>query len=175
MRADEVPATFGGIARHNIANALAAAGGARALGFTIEEVATGLRDVRSSSELLPGRLNLYRLGNRLVIVDYAHNVAGMQVLLETAQAVIGQRGQRRGTLSAVIGTAGDRPDDYLRALAHAAGAAADEIAIKESLTYLRGRTRAACSASCARACAARGWPQPVCPCTTTNSRRSAAS
>ena len=76
LRADEIPATLGGIARHNIANALAAAGGARALGFTIDEVAAGLREVRSSSELLPGRLNVYRLGNRLIIVDYAHNVAG---------------------------------------------------------------------------------------------------
>jgi cyanophycin synthetase len=142
IRAEEVPATFGGIARHNIANALAAAGGARALGFSIEEVATGLRELRSSSELLPGRLNLYRLGNRVIIVDYAHNVAGMQVLIETAEGLIGRRGMRRATLSAVIGTAGDRPDDYLRAMAQAAGAAADEIAIKESLTYLRGRTRA---------------------------------
>ena len=142
VRADEVPATFGGIARHNIANALAAAGGARALGFSIEEVATGLRELRSSSELLPGRLNLYRLGNRMVVVDYAHNVAGMEVLIESAEGLIGRRGKRRGTLSVVIGTAGDRPDDYLRALAQAAGAAADEIAIKESLTYLRGRTRA---------------------------------
>ena len=67
----------------------------------------------------------------------------MEVLLETAEGVIGRRGpNRRGTLSVVLGTAGDRPDDYLRALAQAAGAAADEIAIKESLTYLRGRTRA---------------------------------
>lgn len=142
LRADEVPATFGGIARHNIANALAAAGGARALGFSIDQVATGLRDIRSSAESLPGRMNLYRLGNRLVIVDYAHNVAGITVLLDAAEAVIGPRGRRKGTLSAIIGTAGDRPDDYLRAMAAEAGARADQLAIKESLTYLRGRTRA---------------------------------
>jgi cyanophycin synthetase len=142
LRADEMPASFGGIARHNVANALAAAGGARALGFSIDEVAAGLRDVRSSSDLLPGRMNLYRLGNRMVIVDYAHNVAGLGVLLDAAEGLIGQRGHRNATLSAIIGTAGDRPDDYLRAMAAEAGRRADEIAIKESLTYLRGRTRA---------------------------------
>ena len=95
MAAADVPATLGGLARHNIANALAAAGGARALGFSREQVAAGLRDLRNSPDLLPGRLNLYRIGNRLVIVDYAHNVAGLDVLLDTVEALIGRRGNRR--------------------------------------------------------------------------------
>lgn len=142
LPADEVRATLGGIARHNIANALAAAGGARALGFTLEQVAAGLRDFRNTPDQLPGRLNVHRLGNRLVIVDYAHNVAGLDVLLNTAEALVGKRGKRRATLSVILGTAGDRPDDYIRALARAAGSRADEVAIKESIPYLRGRTRA---------------------------------
>jgi cyanophycin synthetase len=41
-----VPLTIGGLAGHNIANALAAAGGARGLGTTIEEVRDGLIDFR---------------------------------------------------------------------------------------------------------------------------------
>jgi cyanophycin synthetase len=142
LAADEVPATLGGIARHNIANALAAAGGARALGFTIKQVAAGLRDFRNTPDQLPGRLNVHRLGNRLVIVDYAHNVAGLDVLLNTAEALVGKRGKRRATLSVIVGSAGDRPDDYIRALARSAGSRADEVAIKESIPYLRGRTRA---------------------------------
>ena len=119
VRADGVPSTIAGLARHNIANALAAAGGARALGFSIAQVAAGLRDFRNTPDLLPGRLNLWRLGNRLVIVDYAHNVAGLDVLLDTAEALVGRRGRRRATLSVIIGSAGDRPDDYIRALAAA--------------------------------------------------------
>jgi cyanophycin synthetase len=63
----EVPMTLGGLARHNVANALAAAAGARALGATIEDVTHGLRDFRPDPDRSPGRLNLFRVGNRLVI------------------------------------------------------------------------------------------------------------
>ncbi len=142
VRAEDVPATIAGLARHNIANALAAAGGARALGFSIAHVAAGLRDFRITPDLLPGRLNLWRLGNRIVIIDYAHNVAGLDVLLDTAEALVGKRGRRRATLSVIIASAGDRPDDYIRGLAAAAGKRADEVAIREGVTYLRGRSRA---------------------------------
>ncbi len=141
MPAADIPATIGGLARHNVANALAAAGGARALGFTIAQVRTGLADVRNSMDLLPGRLNAYRVGNRLVIIDYAHNVAGLETLLDTAEALTGKRGKRLATLSVLMGSAGDRPDDYLRALAFMAGSRADEVAIREGIPYLRGRSR----------------------------------
>jgi cyanophycin synthetase len=138
----EVRATLGGLARYVVANALAAAGGARALGFTIDEIAAGLRDFDNSPALMPGRLNLYAQGNRLVIVDYAHNVAGLEVLIDTAEALIGRRGHRQATLSVAIGSAGDRPDDYIRGIGRIAGSRADEVAIKEGLPYLRGRSRA---------------------------------
>lgn len=142
MAAAEIPATLGGLARHNIANALAAAAGAAALGFSYTEIAAGLRDFRISAELMPGRLNLYQRANRLVIVDYAHNVAGLEVLLDTAEALVGPRGRRRATLSVIVGSAGDRPDDALRELGELAARRADELAIKEDLPFLRGRTRA---------------------------------
>ncbi|MEO6350867.1 MAG: Mur ligase family protein [Candidatus Limnocylindrales bacterium] len=142
LPAADIPATVGGLARHNVANALAAAGGARALGFTHEQIATGLRDFRNSAELLPGRLNMYRAGNRVVIVDYAHNVAGLEVLLETAESLIGPRGRRNSTLTTIVGSAGDRPDDYIRSLGAMAGQRSDEVAIKEGIHFLRGRSRA---------------------------------
>ena len=50
----EVPATMGGAARHNVANALAAAGGAMALGATRDQVAAGLRSFRPTSAQMPG-------------------------------------------------------------------------------------------------------------------------
>jgi cyanophycin synthetase len=142
LPAADIPATLSGLARHNIANALAAAAGARALGFSYAAIAAGLRDFRISAELMPGRLNLYLCANRLVVVDYAHNVAGLQVLLDTVEALIGRRGRRRATLSLVMGSAGDRPDDALRELAELAARHADEVALKEDLPFLRGRSRA---------------------------------
>jgi cyanophycin synthetase len=142
VRADELPATLGGLARHNIANALAAAAGARAVGLPYRAIADGLRDFSNSPDLMPGRLNLYINASRLVIVDYAHNEAGLSALFDTAEALVGERSRRRATVSAIVGTAGDRPDDALRAIGRVAAQRSDQVAIKESLTYLRGRTRA---------------------------------
>ena len=47
-----VPITIGGLARHNVANALAAAGGARGLGATIEQVRDGLIALRAERRAL---------------------------------------------------------------------------------------------------------------------------
>jgi cyanophycin synthetase len=141
VAAADIPATFGGAARHNIANALAAAGGAIALGATLDQVAGGLRTFRPTADKMPGRLNMYRLGRRVVIIDFAHNPAGLEVLLDMAEALIGRRGRRAATLSAVIGGAGDRPDDALHTVGRLAGQRSDQVAIKETLHYLRGRTR----------------------------------
>jgi cyanophycin synthetase len=137
----ELPVALGGLARHNIANALAAAGAARGLGATREQVADGLRDFRPSAELSPGRLNLFRLGRRTVIVDFAHNEAGTEAILGVAAAIGGGAAGRASPVTAIIGTAGDRPDDTLRGIGRIAARLADRIAIKETLDYLRGRDR----------------------------------
>jgi cyanophycin synthetase len=136
----DVPATLGGLARHNVANALAAAAGARAMGATREQVAAGLRGYRTTADQAPGRMNLYSDGTRTVIVDFAHNEAGLAVALETARG-LAARMSPAAPVVAVIGTAGDRPDDTLRGVGRIAARLADAVTIKESLEYLRGRTR----------------------------------
>ena len=50
----DLPIAIGGLALHNVANALAAAGGARAMGATIEQVAEGLHHFSPSASLSPG-------------------------------------------------------------------------------------------------------------------------
>jgi cyanophycin synthetase len=135
----DVPITLGGLARHNVANALAAAAGARALGATIEQVADGLRDFRPSADLSPGRLNVFRAGRRIVIVDFAHNEAGTEAILDVAQRIAGGAAGRAAPVTAIIGTAGDRPDDTLRGIGRIAGERAQRVAIKETRSYLRGR------------------------------------
>jgi cyanophycin synthetase len=138
----DLPVALGGLATYNVANALAAAGGARAMGATLEQVADGLRDFRPSAELSPGRLNLYRLGRRVVIVDFAHNEAGTGAILEVAASIAGGAAGRTSPITAIIGTAGDRPDDTLRGIGRIATMGAQRVAIKETLMYLRGRDRA---------------------------------
>jgi cyanophycin synthetase len=142
LAAAEAPSTLLGLARHNVANALAAAAGARGLGATVEQVAEGLRTFAASAELAPGRLNLYRRDQQVVIVDFAHNEAGLSVVLDVAEGIAGQRRARRVPLTVVVGTAGDRPDDTLRGIGRIAAQRADRLFVKETLRYLRGRTRA---------------------------------
>ena len=141
MPASDAPATLLGLARHNVANALAAAGAARALGVDRETVAAGLREYRPTAEQAPGRVNLYRVGQRLVIVDFAHNEAGISVVLDLAEAIAGPRERRRRPLTVIVGAAGDRPDDTLRGIGRIVARRADRVGIKETLKYLRGRSR----------------------------------
>ena len=140
-RIDEIPIALGGLARHNVANALAAAGGARAMGASLAEIGAGLRDFRPSAERSPGRLNIFRHGPRVVIVDFAHNEAGIEALLAVAAGVAAGGAARTWPVTAIVGAAGDRPDDALRRIGTSAASRSDRIAIKETLAYLRGRPR----------------------------------
>ena len=135
-----VPLTIGGLARHNVANALAAAGGARGVGASLAQVRDGLIDFAPNAERSPGRLNLYRLGAKVVIVDFAHNEAGIAAVLDVAEGISGGAAGRAAPITAIIGTAGDRPDDTLRGIGRVAAERAQRIAIKQTLTYLRGRS-----------------------------------
>ena len=135
-----IPITIGGLARHNVANALAAAGGARGLGSTVAEVSHGLTDFRPDADRSPGRLNLFRLGSRVIIVDFAHNEAGIAAVLDVAEGIAGGAAGRAAPITVIIGTAGDRPDDTLRGIGRIAAERAQRVAIKQTLGYLRGRT-----------------------------------
>jgi cyanophycin synthetase len=141
VEVERVPITLGGLARHNVANALAAAGAARGLGVTLADLRDGLADFQPSSERSPGRLNLFRLGARIVIVDFAHNEAGVSAVLDVAEGIAGGAAGRAAPVTAIIGTAGDRPDDTLRGIGRIAAQRAQRVAIKETLKYLRGRSR----------------------------------
>jgi cyanophycin synthetase len=141
VEVERVPITLGGLARHNVANALAASGAARGLGVTLADLREGLADFQPSSERSPGRLNLFRLGARIVIVDFAHNEAGVSAVLDVAEGIAGGAAGRAAPVTAIVGTAGDRPDDTLRGIGRIAGARAQRVVIKETLKYLRGRSR----------------------------------
>ncbi|MFL5641678.1 MAG: Mur ligase family protein [Chloroflexota bacterium] len=136
----DVPITIGGLARHNVANALAAAGGARGLGASIAQVRDGLAAFAPDAARSPGRLNLFRLGARVVIVDFAHNEAGVSAVLDVAEGIAAGAAGRAAPITAIIGTAGDRPDDTLRGIGRIAAERAQRVAIKQTLKYLRGRT-----------------------------------
>ena len=140
-RADELPVTFAGLSRYNIANALAAAAAADALGIPTRRIAAGLRSFAQDSAANPGRLNLYERRGVLALIDFAHNEAGLAGLLDVCRALAAGGAERRraGKVRLALGTAGDRTDEILRALGVLAGRAADDVAISEKRHYLRGR------------------------------------
>jgi UDP-N-acetylmuramyl tripeptide synthase len=113
-RVDELPIALGGAARHNVANALAAIGAASGLGLPLDAVGRALRRFGQAGDENLGRANLVDLGGIRLVIDYAHNPAGMGAL---ARMVAELPGRRRLVL---LGQAGDRTDAAIRDLARAA-------------------------------------------------------
>lgn len=133
-RADEVPIAFGGAARHNIANALAAIALGGAIGLPLDAMSEAVRGFRGTPEDNPGRGNLLEIGGARVLVDYAHNPHGLGALLELASTFPAAR------RLLLLGHAGDRSEAALRELARTAWAShPDRVVIKEMPELLRGR------------------------------------
>ncbi|HEU4831987.1 MAG TPA: Mur ligase family protein [Actinomycetota bacterium] len=135
----DVPVTIAGISRHNVMNAMQAASAALAVGLPERAVAKGLKTFVTDPERNPGRANLFELDGRVVVVDYAHNEAGMIGLTE----ILGGLRRRGREIWIVICAAGDRTDKILHDYAYRAARGSDHVAIAELLRYLRGRERQA--------------------------------
>ncbi len=144
VEAASLPVTFGGLSRYNVANALAAAAAADAIGIDRALIRRGLRSFAQDAAANPGRMNLFERNGILALVDFAHNEAGLEGLLEVCRSlVIGQRsgddGMGPGMVRLALGTAGDRSDEILGNLGELAGHGADDVVICEKPRYLRGR------------------------------------
>ncbi len=81
------------------------------------------------------------MGQRVIIVDFAHNEAGIAAILDVAEGIARGAADRTMPVTIIVGTAGDRPDDTLRGIGRIAAQRAQRVAIKETVHYLRGRTR----------------------------------
>lgn len=131
----DIPITFDGAAPFMVENAMAAAGAAIGVGFGLDEIARGLHTFRSDSESNKGRLNVFDVDGRTVVIDYAHNETGLLGLANFARSLV-KRGCR---LHLVIGTAGDRRDEDFLGLGGIARRCADNVYLKDTPAYLRGR------------------------------------
>jgi cyanophycin synthetase len=131
----EVPIAFGGAARYNLANALAAIGLGAALGLPVEAMARGIAALRNDDGTdNPGRGYLMELDGFHALVDYAHNPHGLAALNGFVSSLPAQR------RLLVLGQAGDRDDQAIRDLARAAWSLRpDRVILKELPAMLRGR------------------------------------
>jgi cyanophycin synthetase len=142
-----LPATFEGKARMMVQNALAAAAAAHAAGAHLHDIRQGLRSFTTSIYQAPGRLNVFDLNGITVIIDYAHNAAGLRTVGDFIErlAAGSPQGERPGEPSwsanlrvAVIATPGDRRNEDMRALGRTAARYFDEVIVREDKN-LRGR------------------------------------
>jgi UDP-N-acetylmuramyl tripeptide synthase len=140
MDVASVPLTLEGRARYNISNALGAMLAAAVLRrdgkplIPMGAMRAALEGVRGSIDDNPGRGNLLELAGVRIVIDYAHNPAGLEALVQLASAIPSER------RLVVLGQAGDRTDDALRALARAAlRLDPARIVLKEMGRHRRGR------------------------------------
>ncbi|KRE99569.1 Mur ligase [Nocardioides sp. Soil777] len=136
----DVPMTLAGLSRFNVENSLAATSAALAIGLPAEAVVEGLRSFLPDAEHNPGRMNFFTLpvdGDHLsVVMDLAHNEAGLEALLEIMGGV-----RRPGArLLLGLGAVGDRTDELIDALGEIGAKGSDVVAIGHKEHYLRGRT-----------------------------------
>jgi cyanophycin synthetase len=136
MKAGDIPATLHGMAEFNIANALAAAAMALCHGVPILTIRSALAQFSSTFEQNPGRLNVHDAHGFRVIVDYAHNVAGIEAI---GKVVKGLSHRYKRTIG-VVSMAGDRRDEDLMEMGRVAAGIFDELIFRED-PGTRGRPR----------------------------------
>src|SRR5207342_183409 len=135
-----LPATFEGRARMMVQNAMAAAAAAHAAGAHLHDIRQGLRSFTTSIYQAPGRLNVFDLDGVKVVLDYAHNAAGLETLGDFVERLAADTatGERPGEASwsanlrvAVVATAGDRRDEDMKELGRVAARYFDEVIVRE--------------------------------------------
>lgn len=139
----DVPMTLAGLSHFNVENALAAAAAGVAVGLSRDAVVAGLRGFRPDPAHNPGRMNIYSVpvagaGAVTVVIDLAHNEAGLDALLEVMAGLRAPGGR----LLLALGTAGDRTDAILTALGEIGARGSDGMVIVHKESYLRGRAPA---------------------------------
>jgi cyanophycin synthetase len=132
-KAVNIPLTYGGRAEFMIQNVLAATLACFVHGVSIEDLRVGLTTFNAGTAQTPGRLNFIEVGDVTVLMDYAHNPAG---LLGLTKFVTRLPNKYRTVL---LNVAGDRREDDIREFGRIAADAFDRIVIRRG-HYLRGRS-----------------------------------
>jgi cyanophycin synthetase len=127
MSAGEIPATLRGVAEFNVANALACVAMTYAHGVPPQEIRKALSTFASSFEQTPGRLNVYDGHGFRVLLDYAHNPAGLTALSNVVNKMRSQYGRSIGMVS----IPGDRRDDDIREMGVIAAGMFDDLVFRE--------------------------------------------
>ncbi|MBT8244121.1 MAG: cyanophycin synthetase [Winogradskyella sp.] len=133
MKAEHIPLTYGGKAKFMIQNVLAAILAAHVQGISIEDMKAALETFIPSASQTPGRLNLFKFSNFNILLDYAHNPAGMRALKAFTDEL-------EATVKVgIIAGIGDRRVEDNNEMGKIAAQMFDEIIIRQD-KRLRGKT-----------------------------------
>lgn len=132
LLASQIPATMDGRIRVNIENAMAAAAAALADDVNLDFIRLGLRTFSNSFSQAPGRFNILDLGTKRVLMDYCHNVAGLQSISDFVSRMEADRAV------GVISIPGDRSNTDMEEFGALAAKTFDKIIIRED-NNTRGR------------------------------------
>jgi cyanophycin synthetase len=133
MKAEDIPLTYGGKAKFMIQNVLPAIIAANVRGISIEDMKAALETFIPSSSQTPGRLNLFKFKNFSVLLDYAHNPAGMRALKNFTDNL------DASVKVGIIAGIGDRREKDNNEMGGIAAEMFDEIIIRQD-KHLRGKT-----------------------------------
>ncbi|SDX03048.1 cyanophycin synthetase [Aequorivita viscosa] len=133
MKAEDIPLTYGGKALFMIQNILPAIIAANVRGISIEDMKVALETFIPSASQTPGRLNLFKFENFSILLDYAHNPAGMRALKKFTDNL--EATEKIGIIAGV----GDRRDEDTMELGSIAAQMFDEIIIRQDKN-LRGKS-----------------------------------
>ncbi len=133
-KAINVPLTYGGRAEFMIQNVLAATLACFVHGVSLEDIRVGLTTFTPSTAQTPGRMNFVEVKDFTVLMDFAHNPAGLVGLQNFINKLPYEK--RTGVLSGV----GDRRDEDLREMGRLCAETFDKLIIRRG-DYLRGRTQ----------------------------------
>jgi len=112
MPVNSIPATFDGLARFNVSNAMHAIAASYMAGIEPENIKTAMEAFNMGFENTPGRLNFYEGHPFRVLLDYAHNSDGMLKLCQFVES-LEVNGRKVLTLQA----RGDIQDKFISGLA----------------------------------------------------------
>jgi cyanophycin synthetase len=132
-KAINVPLTFGGKADFMIQNVLPAALTGYLNGFSLEDIRVSLELFTPSPQQTPGRLNLFEFENFTLLLDYAHNAAGLNALKNMLDNM--EQSPKVGIIAGV----GDRRVEDNEAIGAVSARMFDEIIIRQD-KHLRGKT-----------------------------------
>ena len=131
-KAVNVPLTKGGKASFMIQNVLAAVLATYLQGFSIEDIKVAIESFIPSPSQTPGRLNMFNFNKFDVLLDYAHNPAGLRALHKYVEKLDGK--PKVGIIAGI----GDRRKQDNFELGQIAAEMFDEIIIRQDRN-LRGK------------------------------------